>query len=64
MTIRPSMVSDPVRRFGCIEHDLTIGSKHLPNIGKKAEVAEIKSGNAQFRAAEKDVEGMALKIFT
>jgi len=33
-------------------------------MGTEAKVVRIRSWRAQFRAAEKDGEGMALKIFT
>ncbi len=53
-----------VRRRCCIEHDLAKGFKIQTSTGTEAMVVKIRSLRAQFSAAEKDGEGMALKIFT
>ena len=54
----------PYCRRCCIEHDFAKGLERLTITGTETDVIEIWSWCAQFRAAEKGDEGMALKIRT
>ena len=61
---RSSRGYDGVRRLCCIEHDFSKGLEMQASAGTEDRVKEVGCQCAQFRAAEKDDEGMALKILT
>jgi hypothetical protein len=63
-TTRSSRESDGFGRRCCIEHDFARESQSRTNTGTEAMIVESRSWGAQFGAAEKDEEGMALKILT
>ena len=59
-----SRESDEVRRQCCIEHDFAKRSETSYRHGNGGQRKKEGCLGAEFRAAEKDGEGMALKIFT
>ena len=62
--IRSSRVSDGVRRRECIEHDFAKEIEIWAIMGTSAKVAETGVKVRSFAGAEKNGEGMALKIRT